>query len=418
VDKPAVSPTLEKLAVEKPAVEKPAAEKADKEKEKAAALPAPPVEPAEEAVAPALAEAELDAPAPEKKNKKLRLMVAAAVGMLVLGGGSLVVYPMLMKRISPPATVGQQDSSPLSLRVERTSGGMLLTWNRDAVVIQHASKVVLSITDGDRHENIEMDPNQVRTGSIVYPPISGDVSFQMEVADAKQSRTTSESLRVHDPRPSPLAASSTPAIQGPQLAAKQNTPGKGQNAESADGTSEATPKPPEEQAVVRNTTSVKQFDKESLAQRLRPAEPVDMAEAPAEVRANTAAPGNLGSIMPGAISAPSAPARPASARPADTSASAANANPGGQITPAEPIYKKAPEYPKVARQIGASGVVEIEATIGTDGKVRNAKVTKGNPMLQKAAIDAVMEWKYKPALLNGRPVESPVQIKLNFAPDR
>jgi protein TonB len=62
--------------------------------------------------------------------------------------------------------------------------------------------------------------------------------------------------------------------------------------------------------------------------------------------------------------------------------------------------------------------VEIEATIGTDGTVRNAKVTKGNPMLQKAAIDAVMEWKYKPALLNGRPVESPVQIKLNFAPDR
>jgi outer membrane biosynthesis protein TonB len=39
-------------------------------------------------------------------------------------------------------------------------------------------------------------------------------------------------------------------------------------------------------------------------------------------------------------------------------------------------------------------------------------------MLQKAAIDAVMEWKYKPAMLNGKPVESPVQIKLNFTPDR
>ena len=82
------------------------------------------------------------------------------------------------------------------------------------------------------------------------------------------------------------------------------------------------------------------------------------------------------------------------------------------------MYKKAPEYPKVARQIGASGVVQIEAMIGIDGKVRNAKVLSGNPMLQKAAIDAVMEWKYKPALLNGKPVESPVQIKLNFTPDR
>jgi hypothetical protein len=38
-------------------------------------------------------------------------------------------------------------------------------------------------------------------------------------------------------------------------------------------------------------------------------------------------------------------------------------------------------------------------------------------MLQKAAIDAVLEWKYKPALLNGKPVESPVQIKLNFTPE-
>jgi protein TonB len=62
--------------------------------------------------------------------------------------------------------------------------------------------------------------------------------------------------------------------------------------------------------------------------------------------------------------------------------------------------------------------VEVEATIGIDGKVKNAKVTRGNPMLQKAAIDAVMEWRYRPALLNGKPVESPVQIKLNFSPSQ
>src|SRR5580692_2311029 len=110
---------------------------------------------------------------------------------------------MFTKHTVPPA-VTAQDSSPLSLRVERTSGGMLLTWNRDLPVIQSATKVVLSISDGDRHENIELDPNQVRTGSILYPPITGDVSFQMEVMDSHQSKTTSESLRVLDPRPSPL----------------------------------------------------------------------------------------------------------------------------------------------------------------------------------------------------------------------
>src|ERR1019366_4654791 len=114
-----------------------------------------------------------------------------------------------------------------------------------------------------------------------------------------------------------------------------NTPGKSQNTDGVDATSDATPKPPEEQTAVRNTTPVKQFDKESLAQRLRPAAPVDMTEAPTEVRANSSAPSSLGSIMSGAVSAPAAPARPAPARPADTSASAANNNSGGQITQAE-----------------------------------------------------------------------------------
>jgi TonB family protein len=414
---PAPAAPAAKIAPAAPAAkaapaEPPKKKEEEKAKEVAPAAPAPKV-PQAAAIASAVA------PPAANKNKKVRLLVAAALGMLVLVGGFLFVYPALLHRGDRSQTVAQQDSSPLGLHIERTAGGLLLTWNNHSPAIQHASKVVLSITDGERHENIAMDPNQVRTGSIVYPPLSGDVSFQMEVADANQSRTTSESLRVHDPRPSPLATSSTPATQGPQPGPKQNTPGKSPNAESPDATSpESTPKPPDEQAVVRNPTPVKQFDKESLGQRLRPAAPADMAEAPAEVRANAAAPGNFGSIMSGAASAPAAPARPAPSRPADTSAAAANAGSGGQIIPAEPTYKKAPEYPKVARQIGASGVVEIEAMIGTDGRVRNAKVTKGNPMLQKAAIDAVMEWKYKPALLNGKPVESPVQIKLNFTPDR
>jgi hypothetical protein len=39
-------------------------------------------------------------------------------------------------------------------------------------------------------------------------------------------------------------------------------------------------------------------------------------------------------------------------------------------------------------------------------------------MLQKAAIDAVLQWHYKPAMLNGKPVESPVEIKLNFIQGR
>jgi protein TonB len=106
---------------------------------------------------------------------------------------------------------------------------------------------------------------------------------------------------------------------------------------------------------------------------------------------------------------------PAPAPAATASATTALAS-GGQLHPATIITRVDPQYPSLARQAGASGVVEVEATIGIDGKVKNPRVIKGNSMLQKAAIDAVLQWRYRPATLNGKAVESPIDIKLNFVP--
>jgi protein TonB len=63
-------------------------------------------------------------------------------------------------------------------------------------------------------------------------------------------------------------------------------------------------------------------------------------------------------------------------------------------------------------------MVEVDATISVDGRVKNPHVVSGNSMLQKAAVDAVLQWRYKPATLNGKSVESPVEIKLNFVQSR
>lgn len=419
----APAPALEKPVIEKPAVEKPILEKAvpdkedraeDKAKEKAVAPPAPLVEPAVEKTAPAVAGADIVLPIPAKKNKKLRLMVAAAAGMLVVAG-SMVVYPMLTKHPAPPRGGAQQDSSPLSLRAERTSGGMLLTWNRDLPVIQGATKVVLSISDGDRHENIQLDPNQVRTGSILYPPMTGDVSFQMEVTDPNQAKTTSESLRVLDPRPSPL---DDPAAK--QAAAKETSPAKPAVTDPAPAPTEEA-KAVEETAAAHPAAALKPFNTASLAQRLRPAStsdvplsPTDLPDAPVIGRASAPTSASLPGIE---ISQPAAPAPPRPAAPS-ASSSAAVLKTGGQLVQAKVISRVDPEYPKLARQAGASGVVELEATISADGKVKNPRVVHGNSMLQKAAIDAVLQWHYQPAMLNGKPVESPVEIKLNFVASR
>jgi TonB family protein len=409
VEKPAV----EKPAAEKPAVDKSARQKDEKPKEKEKAAAPPPAKPVETAVkaAPALETSEIVLPVPEKKNKKLRLVVAAAA-MLVLVVGGLVVYPMLVKHNPASSASGPQDSSPLSLRVERTSGGMLLTWNRDLPVIQSATKVVLSISDGDRHENIELDPNQVRTGSILYPPISGDVSFQMEVTDPHQTKTTSESLRVLDPRPSPLdQPSATPAATSAKEtapAAKQQQPAASEPAPTA--TEEA--KSAEDAPVSRPAANLKPFNSASLnsptlAQRLRPVSSNDLPEAPPVVSASQTDSINLPGVVNTQASVP-APPKPVIPTPAPAP------KVGGQLVSARVIAKVDPEYPKLARQAGASGVVELEATISVDGKVKNPRVVRGNSMLQKAAIDAVLQWRYQPATLNGKPVESPVEIKLNF----
>ena len=58
--------------------------------------------------------------------------------------------------------------------------------------------------------------------------------------------------------------------------------------------------------------------------------------------------------------------------------------------------------------------VTIEATIGVDGKVVDAKVINSVPMLDQAALDAVRQWEYLPSMLNGQPVPVLVTVTVKF----
>jgi TonB family protein len=81
------------------------------------------------------------------------------------------------------------------------------------------------------------------------------------------------------------------------------------------------------------------------------------------------------------------------------------------------IYRKAAEYPKIAKQTGAHGTVTLTATIGTDGTITSVRAISGPPELTQAAMDAVRQWRYKPTMLNGVPVEAQTQVVVNFVPD-
>lgn len=78
------------------------------------------------------------------------------------------------------------------------------------------------------------------------------------------------------------------------------------------------------------------------------------------------------------------------------------------------LRKVTPEYPAAAKAGGVTGTVVIEARIGKDGHVYDLSVVSGPPPLQKAAMEAVRQWVYKPYLLNGEPVEVKTTINVMF----
>lgn len=73
-----------------------------------------------------------------------------------------------------------------------------------------------------------------------------------------------------------------------------------------------------------------------------------------------------------------------------------------------------PIYPAAARKAGIYGDVILQATIDTKGKIASIRPVLGDPILVKAATDAVTQWKYKPYILNGEPVEVETTIKVVF----
>jgi len=73
-----------------------------------------------------------------------------------------------------------------------------------------------------------------------------------------------------------------------------------------------------------------------------------------------------------------------------------------------------PAYPPLAKASRTQGTVKLEAIIAPDGSIRNLRVISGPPLLTRAAMDAVQQWRYQPTLLNGNAVEVLTEIDVVF----
>ncbi len=69
------------------------------------------------------------------------------------------------------------------------------------------------------------------------------------------------------------------------------------------------------------------------------------------------------------------------------------------------IHRVEPVYPPLPRQIHKEGRVEMRAIIATDGTIQSLEIVSGDPMFYQSAIEAVKQWRYRPTILNGQPVE-------------
>ena len=85
-----------------------------------------------------------------------------------------------------------------------------------------------------------------------------------------------------------------------------------------------------------------------------------------------------------------------------------------RVAEANLIHDVAPQYPPEAGRARIEGTVVLMAVIGTDGSVKDVRVENGLPILAQAAIDAVKQWRYKPYMIDGEPVEVDSRITINF----
>jgi periplasmic protein TonB len=85
------------------------------------------------------------------------------------------------------------------------------------------------------------------------------------------------------------------------------------------------------------------------------------------------------------------------------------------VTQGLKIKNVTPVYPQMAKIARVQGPVVLAAIIGKDGSIQNLRVlSTASPLLNQSAIDAVREWRYRPYILNGEPVEVDTQITVNF----
>ena len=333
-----------------------------------------------------------------------RWLLASAVFIAILGEGLFRVsgQPMLHT-----FAVGQAKSNEtqLGLKVQRKGTDLELTWNQAAPILAGSKKARLRIIDDFIHKNIDLDSSELRNGRIVYTPVTDNVFVQLEVEGIEPANGASESVRVVGGLVPPISKSGTRPIEHPldvRNVSRSRAPASPQATASEripDDTTAGNPRP----KTSSDRADAPELKVEALAESSEQAnQTVEHAISSDELPLFTELPETLASSPPNGTDLHISVREPTQR--------------GGAVVPPELISRRDPIYPPEAKRRNISGSVEVHFTIGTNGKVQDITAVKGDRVLSKAAIEAVREWRYKPARLDGAPTEARGTTVVNFRP--
>jgi protein TonB len=143
------------------------------------------------------------------------------------------------------------------------------------------------------------------------------------------------------------------------------------------------------------------------------AEPMTLDDAPVEAAPAGAETGGATDGVTGGAAGGTGNALPV--QPAEPPATTGPFRVGEGIAPPRKIKHVKPVYPVMAMSARVGGNVLVEATIGVDGKVHNARVLQSIAVLDQAALDAVRQWEFEPSRVDGEPVSVMMVIVVTFA---
>jgi periplasmic protein TonB len=215
-----------------------------------------------------------------------------------------------------------------------------------------------------------------------------------------QPKTAPTAVPSAAPKPAPIVPSSAASSSAPS-----STTGPQQTGTKAVASSVDSSKPPVS-AVAENKAPATSGTERPIVVKSRPAQPGAGTSASSEVAAPSidgiASAGNTGSL-PNLMGSGKAPA------PVLQNLHVSQGVSRGLLMKEVP-----PVYPASAMRMHVEGAVDLLATISKNGDISAVKVLNGDAQLSHAAVDAVKQWKYKPYLLNGEPVEIQTQVTVKF----